>query len=161
MRSLAARGLVEIRQGIGTTVALNSDAAYVDAITLRLVRAGTTIGEIAEARAVIECMAVAVAAERRTDRDLAQMSRHLADFADAVLEREWQVAMAAHLRWHLSILEATHMPALTILLGPMQRLILESSVLPRSTSRATTRSMRSGRSSPRSKRGTRMLPSGR
>jgi DNA-binding FadR family transcriptional regulator len=130
LRSLAARGLVEIRQGVGTTVA-NSDAAYVDAITLRLVRAGTTIGEVAEARAVIECMAVGVAANRRTDADVAEMLRHLTDYAQAVRERRWPAAMAAHLRWHLSILEAAHMPALTILLLPMQRLILESARPPK------------------------------
>lgn len=130
LRTLATRGLVEIRQGVGTSVARATDEAQRDAIFLTLRRAGTTVGEVAQVRAIIERMVAGVAATRRTQADLEAMRGHLYALARSVEWREWATALEAHLRWHLSILEATHLPVLTILLEPMQRIILGSSVPP-------------------------------
>jgi GntR family transcriptional repressor for pyruvate dehydrogenase complex len=130
LHTLAARGLVEIRQGVGTTVAHRMESVYGDAIFLSLLRGGATVGEVAEAREMIERVVATAAAVRRTEEDCERLAGHLARLEEAVAARRWRDALEAHLAFHLAILHATHMNVLELLLGPMQQIVLVSSLPP-------------------------------
>ena len=130
LRTLQARGLVEVKQGVGTLVSAHGDEAYSDAIMLSLIRSHASVGEVAQARAAIERMIALVAATRRTEDDLERMEGHLDVFEQAVVEEDWLAALDAHGAFHNAILDATHMPVLKTLLGPIKRIVLASSLPP-------------------------------
>ena len=69
IRNLAAKGLVTVRQGRGTTVAEPSDEAFGQALLTLLARSDLTIGDVIEARATIEKLLAGVAAINGTDSD--------------------------------------------------------------------------------------------
>ena len=107
LRTLQARGLVEVKQGVGTLVAPHGDEAYSDAIMLSLIRSRASVGEVAHARAAIERMVALVAATQRTEQDLERMENHLEVFEQAVAEANWPAALDAHGAFHNAILDAT------------------------------------------------------
>ena len=81
VRSLAAVGMVEARQGAGTFVASASPLTPLDR---RLRRAG--VAEVYEVRMALELEAARLAAARRTDADLAALRAALLDLtADTAL----------------------------------------------------------------------------
>src|SRR5689334_18843294 len=54
VRTLAARGLLEVRQGFGTTVRPPADDTYHDAISVMLARSDLTAGDLALAREALD-----------------------------------------------------------------------------------------------------------
>jgi DNA-binding FadR family transcriptional regulator len=127
MRTLVARGLVTVRQGRGTSVAAPSDVAYSGALLALLARSELTMGDVVAARATIETQLAGVAAVACTDADLALLEDCLDRFAAAVAADETGIATNEHLRFHKTILEAVHQPALNLILRPMTEIILVSS----------------------------------
>jgi DNA-binding FadR family transcriptional regulator len=123
VKTLAARGLVDVRQGIGTTVAEPSDDAYSEAIFLLLLRSSLTVGEVLEARELIEVAVAGMAAGRRRPEDCDRLERRLEAFAAAAAEVDWPSGAAAHLDFHLGILDAVGSPVLGVLMRPMQEII--------------------------------------
>jgi DNA-binding GntR family transcriptional regulator len=67
---------------------------------------------------------------RSDEVDLAAIQAALDDFLDAVEARDWPRAERQHLAFHLTVLRAAHLPALEILLKPMQEIIMLSSLPP-------------------------------
>lgn len=130
LRTLKARGLVHVGPKQGIVVAAPSDEAYGEALLLLLARSGLTMREVTEARAAIEINIGPLAAARGTERDWARMDEHLHGFGEAVQAGEWTRAHAEHLAFHLALLNAVHLPALEILLKPVQEVIVLSSVPP-------------------------------
>jgi GntR family transcriptional regulator, transcriptional repressor for pyruvate dehydrogenase complex len=130
MRTLSTRGLVEVRQGFGTVVAQPTTAAYGDAIVVLLRRSQLTIGQVLEARELVETELAGLAAARRTDDDCRRTRGHLDAYRGAVEATAWEAAREAHTAFHLSILAAIHTPALEILLLPMQKVILAAPLPP-------------------------------
>jgi DNA-binding FadR family transcriptional regulator len=124
VKTLVARGLVNVRQGVGTTVAEPSDGAYSDAIFLLLLRSDATVREVLEARELIEVAVVGMAAARRTADDCARLERSLEEFTDAAAAVDWPRGSTAHLDFHLGILDAVRSPVLRVLLRPMQQIVL-------------------------------------
>src|SRR5919201_5149763 len=90
VKTLSARGLVRVRQGIGTTVAEPSDGAYSDAIFLLLLRSSATVREVLEARELIEVAVAGMAAVRREDEDCERLERRLDEFAAAAEAVDWE-----------------------------------------------------------------------
>lgn len=130
LRTLVARGLVHVGPRQGIIVTEPSHEAFGEALVLLLARSGVTMREVTEARAAIETRLGALAAQRGTEADWADMDAALVDF-EAALEREdWESVHRSHLAFHLSLLGAVHMPALEILLAPMHEVILASSGTP-------------------------------
>src|SRR3954469_3669050 len=86
LKVLAAKGMVDARQKRGTFVRSRADWNLLDADVLRWQFEGGRAGEadrsllqrLAEVRAIIEPAAVRLAAERRTDADLAALDAALA-----------------------------------------------------------------------------------
>lgn len=109
MKVLAAKGLVEARQKRGTYV---RDRAHWNLLDVDVIRwrseAGDTaavLQDLAEVRAVVEPAAASMAATRRDERDLAEFEAALADMAEAAGP---EAEVAADLRWHRALLQATH-----------------------------------------------------
>ena len=128
VRILSARGLVEVRQGVGTVVAEPSDATFLRAVVLLLARSDLTMGEVIDARAAIEIRLAGIAARAGTHADWDALAAKLEEFDDAVRAAEWDAAFASHLDFHLGIVRAIHMRALELLLLPMQNFIVVSSL---------------------------------
>ncbi|WP_371600493.1 FadR/GntR family transcriptional regulator [Streptomyces sp. NBC_00564] len=114
LKVLAAKGMVDARQKRGTFVRSRAEWNLLDADVLRWQFEGgsTTASDrallhnLAEVRTIIEPAAVRLAAERRTDADLAALDGAL----DAMGERDGNAAHAveADLAFHRALLAATH-----------------------------------------------------
>lgn len=129
VRMLAARGLLEVRQGHGTTVAAPSDEAYSGAIVGLLMRAGLTMGDVLEARRALETQLARLVAHSASEDDWARMDERLDLLAAAVDAGDEEAIDTAHLAFHRAMYDALHRPALETLLRPMQRCILLTSPL--------------------------------
>lgn len=135
IRSLVARGLIVVRQGLGMTVAIPSDAAFGHALLTLLARSDLTMGDVINARAAIETRLVPLAAESGTEADWEALEETYLNFGAAVDGQDWDTARDAHLEFHVRLLRALHQPALEILFKPMTEVILVSSTPPRRTAR--------------------------
>ncbi len=131
VRTLAARGLLDVRQGFGTSVRHPADDTYTDAISVMLTRSNLTVGDLARAREALDLRLSELAAINHLDADLVTLERHHAEILSACDDGDWARVEAAHLAFHLAILEAARLPALAILLRPLQRIILATCLPPR------------------------------
>ncbi|WP_328931279.1 MULTISPECIES: FadR/GntR family transcriptional regulator [unclassified Streptomyces] len=114
LKVLAAKGMVDARQRRGTFVRPRAEWNLLDADVLRWQFEGASTSEsdrallhnLAEVRAIIEPAAVRLAAERRTDADLAALDGAL----DAMGEQGTDAthAVEADLAFHRALLTATH-----------------------------------------------------
>jgi GntR family galactonate operon transcriptional repressor len=114
LKVLAAKGMVDARQRRGTFVRPRAEWNLLDADVLRWQFEGASTSEsdrallhnLAEVRAIIEPAAVRLAAQRRTDADLAALDGAL----DAMGEQGNGAAHAveADLAFHRALLAATH-----------------------------------------------------
>jgi DNA-binding FadR family transcriptional regulator len=129
VRMLAARGLLEVRQGHGTVVAPPSDETFANAMVGLLMRSGATMGEIIEARTALETQLAPLIAVNATNEDLERMEARLEEMAEAVRHDDEDAIDVAHLDFHRAMYDALHTPALETLLRPMQRCILLTSPL--------------------------------
>jgi GntR family galactonate operon transcriptional repressor len=114
LKVLAAKGMVDARQKRGTFVRSRADWNLLDADVLRWQFEGGRAGEadrsllqsLAEVRAIIEPAAVRLAAERRTDADLAALDAALAAMDRS--ESDPAHVVDADLAFHRALLAATH-----------------------------------------------------
>lgn len=130
IRVLVARGLVDVRQGHGMVVSAPSDAAFADALMALLMRSELTMGDVIEARAALESELGPLAARNGTTEDWDRMAEHLERFATAVEEKDDAVAYEEHVQFHLGMFSAMHLPALELLLRPVQQYMVFSSLPP-------------------------------
>jgi len=128
LRTLSSMGLVEVRHGHGIFVALPRDDVLTSALTLRLQRSDLTVGEVFDARIALESALAAEAARIGDTEAWALMHKHLDEFETAVRGTDWSSAHRAHLDFHLSIIRALRLPALELILEPLQELIIVSSI---------------------------------
>ncbi|MBS1862562.1 MAG: FadR family transcriptional regulator [Actinobacteria bacterium] len=133
MRSLAAQGLVSVRQGHGMTVAAADDSAFARALVILLARSDVTMSQVLEARELLELSLLPEIVARAEDADSDLLAKDLDGFASAVAKRDWSEAERTHLAFHYDLLRAAHQPALDVILRPMQEVILVSSAPPRTT----------------------------
>jgi DNA-binding FadR family transcriptional regulator len=130
MRALSAKGLVAVRQGHGTVVALPTPRVYADSMVALLMRADLTIGDVIAARAALETELAPLVAERGTEEDWDAMELYLERFAEAVRNGDWEAAHDAHFQFHLVPYHALRIPALELMLTPLQQCILLTSLPP-------------------------------
>jgi GntR family transcriptional repressor for pyruvate dehydrogenase complex len=105
INGLAMLGVLEIRHGQGAFV-VDPDAGIVAprAITVALARGATR--NLFEARRLVEPQAARLAAERRTEADLRDISQALTDHQQAIADGTPAVEPAV--RFHVAIGDATH-----------------------------------------------------
>lgn len=130
IRSLAARGLVEVRHGIGTKVAASAHKPYADAVLMLVLRSSYTVGDLFDARAAIESGVVVAAARNRTEQDCADLAGHVDEMECVLSEGDWRGAFREDLNFHRAVIRAAHMPALTTILEPLHFVIASSVLVP-------------------------------
>jgi GntR family transcriptional regulator, transcriptional repressor for pyruvate dehydrogenase complex len=130
LRVLEARGLIEIRRGAGTRVRESTADAYVNAAAMLLIRSDLTVGDVLEARAALESNLAVIAAQNRSEEDLVQIEAALEEFAHAVDSRDPASAARCHVEFHTQLVRATRLPALDILIRPLQQMMLATSLVP-------------------------------
>jgi GntR family transcriptional regulator, transcriptional repressor for pyruvate dehydrogenase complex len=117
IRSLAARGLVEVRQGKGTTVSAPSVESLSQplALLLRTNQRDLDHKKVLEVRRVLEIEIAGIAAERRTSSDLDLLEHILEDRSGTKFSREefveWDV------EFHSALARATQNELFSLLLG--------------------------------------------
>ena len=134
MRALAARGLVDVRQGHGMFVSRPSPRAYADAACTLLARSDCTIGDLWDGRRLLDTAMLSLAI--RSDRaDWSRAERGLEDYETGLEREDKDGAANGHRRFHLGLLTAVRNPVLDLLLGPMHEIIVRTSYAPKAANK--------------------------
>ncbi|MEU5806763.1 FadR/GntR family transcriptional regulator [Streptomyces sp. NPDC047718] len=121
VRALAHNGLLDIRQGSGTYVLATSELAGV----MHRRFAGADPRHIAEVRSTLESAAARLAAQRRTERDMAQLDALLARRDGAWASGDAELFVAADVALHMAVVAASHNEVLTGLYADLGDLVAE------------------------------------
>lgn len=130
VQTLVARSLLNTRQGSGTVVAERTDAPIGEGLIGVLMRSGLSMGDVVDARAALETQLALLAVSNGTDSDWDAMDASLAALRSAVDEGRWSDAARAHVRFHLDLIRACALPALDLMLKPVEEVIMVSSLPP-------------------------------
>ena len=123
MRGLRARGLVEVSQGRAPRVKPPDTQAAVVSLQLLLRRNKATLLNLVEVRRSLEGEIAALAAERANDEHLRQLERAVQDLATA---SPLEGRIAADVRFHRILAEATGNPVFVLLLETLAEFLRES-----------------------------------
>jgi DNA-binding FadR family transcriptional regulator len=120
LRSLEVLGLIEVRVGAGGGPVVRAPGTEVvgESLTNLLLTSTLNPVDIAEARLLLDFGAVALVAARATDEDLDDLGRMLEE-ARVHLEKNTYTAEMSG-RWHLRLAEATHNPAIALIVGAVR-----------------------------------------
>ncbi|AXE25827.1 GntR family transcriptional regulator [Streptomyces globosus] len=121
VRALAHNGLLDIRQGSGTYVLATSELAGV----MHRRFAGADPRHVAELRSTLESSGARLAAERRTDRDMAQLDALLARREEAWASGDAGLFVAADVALHMAVVAASHNEVLVELYADLGDLVAE------------------------------------
>jgi DNA-binding FadR family transcriptional regulator len=116
---LAGEGIIEKRHGLGAFVQAYDYETVLSDLGTVPVKFPDPV-DLHEARCAVECGAVRIAAERVTDEDIAKLEACIEGMKQNA--EEGKSSVGDDLRFHLSLLEATHNHTL----GGLSRLIAES-----------------------------------
>lgn len=133
IRALASRRLVDVRQGIGTTVTSPSTEAYAEAAYVLLLRSNCTVGDLLDARELLDTE-LTIGAMRAGGADWAPADQALADYRSAIKEKRWEGVLEAHNRFHLCMMTALRNPVIDLLIAPMQEILVVTAPSPWSPS---------------------------
>ena len=111
LRALESLGLVEIRPGEGTFVREVSIEQLVEPLAQLIVSQREALGELFEARRLLEPALAALAAERATPEDVHEMERILEEQAREV--EGGRTGLAQDARFHAALGAAAHNRAIT------------------------------------------------
>src|SRR5215472_5883509 len=119
LRALASIGIIEIRPGRGAFVRSVSPDMLVDPESLYHILERETLLHALEVRKVLEVEAIALAAERATSGDLAELEGILRQIAKG--SHSADSPLQSH--FHLAIAKATHNPVLVNMIKSFVRLL--------------------------------------
>jgi len=123
VKVLASRGLVSVRQGLGTFVNDVQDWKILDPELLLATRKNQTMAELIQARQIIEPGFAAIAAVTATPEELEAIRAAIADEGEA--DNIHRVVLADR-DFHRSIAEATHNAVLVLVMNSLNLLMNES-----------------------------------
>lgn len=108
LRTLEGLGIVEIRMGAkgGVWISQGNPDRLADALAIHLKLIGVTSGEVFDAQMAIETMAAELAAERRTDEDLAYLGGLIEQLIS--LKDDLDSFAGATMQFHEGIVQASH-----------------------------------------------------
>jgi GntR family transcriptional regulator, transcriptional repressor for pyruvate dehydrogenase complex len=124
VRSLEAKGLLEVRAGGGTWIRRPSvrPASQLLGLAMQAGNAGVTWAHVLEARRILEVEIAGLAAERHEPADLKALQQAIADMYARQEDAEgWS---EADVRFHDTLAAATKNPLMPVLLGSMQDALL-------------------------------------
>ncbi len=119
VRALAHNGLLDTRQGSGTYVVATSELAAV----MQRRFAGADTRHVAELRSALEATAAGLAADRRTQQDLAHIDQALAARDEAWRSNSSAAFVDADTAFHLVVVAASHNPVLTDLYADLVEVV--------------------------------------
>jgi GntR family transcriptional repressor for pyruvate dehydrogenase complex len=123
VRSLASKGLLDVRQGGGTTVRFPDVAQASELLTIMLRSSGGDAFRLVhEVRTLLEVEIAGLAAERRTEADLATLDRRLEETGTDLADDAWA---RADVELHQAVAMATHNPLYPVLLNSMAEMLME------------------------------------
>jgi GntR family transcriptional repressor for pyruvate dehydrogenase complex len=124
MKTLAQKGLVDMRPGRGTIVIDGTSKALRDSLG-RMMRVSQHDSEtdLVEVREVLEPEIAAIAAARATDQDIADLAAAVATMDAAV--RDAAAYIAADNRFHQTLARATQNTLILTLMDPIMALLSE------------------------------------
>lgn len=124
VRSLAAKGVLEVRTGSGLRVAAVNSSAVSETLNLFLHgRPDFDYAQVAEVRAMIEVQVAGLACERGTEEDLARLAQFCEQMAEVVDDPEEAVVL--DVKFHRAIAEATRNDFYVIMLDSIGGVLLE------------------------------------
>jgi GntR family transcriptional regulator, transcriptional repressor for pyruvate dehydrogenase complex len=128
VKALVERGIVRVRQGQGTFVAIPSTDRASEFLSLFLQLTNRNITELLEARRAIELEAVTLAALRRTDDDLHQIAECLDGMRYIELSPTVDPGpfLDSDVRFHLHIAQATRNEIFVFMLTVLRDLLRQS-----------------------------------
>ena len=124
LRALQSRGLVEIRAGEGAFVRDISVDKLIEPLALVILPHREAVGELFEARRLLEPGIAALAARRATREELTEMERILAEQAREVARGRTGVAQDSAL--HAAIANSAHNRAITRIVSALMDLLSQS-----------------------------------
>jgi GntR family transcriptional repressor for pyruvate dehydrogenase complex len=124
LRALESLGLVEIRAGEGTFVRQVSIESLVEPLALLMVSQREAIGELFEARRMLEPSLAALAATRATPDEIQEMERILEDQAKEIANGRTGLVQDA--QFHAAIGAAAHNRAITRIAHAIMDLLTQS-----------------------------------
>jgi DNA-binding FadR family transcriptional regulator len=124
VKVLVARGLIEVRHGVGLFVGHSTERPLSEAVALLVQREHVGPEALLEARLLLEVEIAGLAAARATADDLAAMEQALADLGrvDAPLD----VQTAADAEFHLALARAAQNPIFVAVGEAVRKPLLES-----------------------------------
>jgi GntR family transcriptional regulator, transcriptional repressor for pyruvate dehydrogenase complex len=125
IRSLAAHGILQSRQGAGTFVVDNDGPPVLDSSPLQLMAAldGFTSAEMFEARRSLEMAMAGLAAERATGDDMASMAEELAGMYASLDDPEQY--LVHDMRFHQTVAAASGNRILTALMNMVATILFD------------------------------------
>ena len=125
IRSLVVKGLLDVRHGGGTIVRSPDPALVSEMMTMMLRMGDSTVSftHVQEVRRLLEVEIAMLAAERRTDDDLAAIEAQITSMV--AHESDPQRWAAADVAFHAAIAAATHNPLYSVLLGAIADMLME------------------------------------
>lgn len=125
VRSLTAKGLLEVRAGSGMVVCKPTASSIAEHfnLLLRLNSEGDPLGYIYDVRHVLEVEIAGRAARDATDADIQDMEHYLQEMADNLEALEQ--AAAADVAFHAALARATQNPLFAIVLDSISEIMLE------------------------------------
>lgn len=121
MVALQVQGVVEVRHGGGTFL---SDLDGNSPAVARVVARRRRLPAVLEARRALEVPLASLAAERRTDEDLAAIAAGLQQMRDEVAAGE--IGMEGDSRFHAAVTAAAHNPVLAELMAVLAENVAET-----------------------------------
>jgi len=124
LRALQSRGLIEIRAGEGAFIRGISVDDLIEPLALVILPHREAVGELFEARRLIEPAIAALAARRATREELAEMERILEEQTKEVAQGRTGVAQDTAL--HSAIANSAHNRAITRIVSALMDLLTQS-----------------------------------
>jgi GntR family transcriptional repressor for pyruvate dehydrogenase complex len=129
VKTLRAKNVVRVARGRGTFVNPADDWTALEALVRAAVHrqpaTHRTLPErLIEARRIVEVGAAELAAERRTDADVAHLDERLAEMTAADQPDDVDAFVAADLAFHRIVLDAAGNGFITALLDPLSQLLV-------------------------------------
>jgi len=125
VRTLATKGLLETRQGIGTTVRTVTHDEIATPLTLFLRTCGQEVDleHLHQVRSILEVESAGLAAQQRTEKDLGELAR-ICDEMQAAANDAEQFAFKDS-EFHRRLAQTTHNPLMALLLDSVQKMMAE------------------------------------
>jgi DNA-binding FadR family transcriptional regulator len=118
---LVSRGVVDVRPRRGMTVRAPDGKGLAESLIAQLQMSKVSLPQLLQVRAVLETAIVELAAEQRTEEDIARLHDNLERMQAAHLEAPQ--ALSVDLEFHDLLAAATHNPFFTLVSRPITELL--------------------------------------